>query len=219
MTCFFFCKKSAGISEIWSIFANIFTKREKRMKIALFCAVQEEVGAWAPHFHFTGIGRENATRSLIDFVARHQGEEFTIVNVGTVGSHAFPVGTILSIDEIVSAGSVFNDFRMLPEHFQLPQELYVPHATLYSSDSFVSTEVYTEGHLAAMKQQAQCFDMESSAAFSVAERYGIPYVSFKIVSDNLDVTIDIWRERVVELAKKMDGYLEKLLKHLGAEAI
>lgn len=189
------------------------------MKIALFSAVAEEAGAWAPRFHFTGIGRENATRSMLDFVIRHQGEDYTIVNVGTVGSHAFPVGTILSIDEIVSAGSPFNDFRMLPEHFQLPQELEVPHATLYSSDSFVAPEVYTESNLEAMKRQAQCFDMESSAAFSVASVCGIPYVSFKIVSDNLDITIDIWRERVVELAKKMDGYLKKLLENLGAEVI
>ena len=180
----------------------------------------EEAGAWAPRFNFTGIGRENATRSIIDFVTRHQGEDYTIVNVGTVGSHSFPVGTILSIDEIVSAGSVFNDFRMQPTHFSLPPELDVPHAILYSSDSFVAPEVYTQDHLAAMKRQAQCFDMESSALFSVAASYGIPYVSFKIVSDNLDVTIDVWRERVVELAKKMDGYLEKVLGSLsGVEVI
>ena len=185
------------------------------MKIALFSAVPEEAGAWASRFHFTGIGRENATRSIIDFVTRHQGEDYTIVNVGTVGSHAFPVGTILSIDEIVSAGSFFNEFQMLPAHFPLPPELDVPHATLYSSDSFVAPEVYTQEHLAAMKRQAQCFDMESSALFTVAERFGIPYVSFKIVSDNLDITIDIWRERVVELAKKMDGYLEKVLGSLS----
>ena len=185
------------------------------MKIALFSAVPEEAGAWASRFHFTGIGRENATRSLLNFVNKHVGEEYTIVNVGTVGSHAFPVGTILSIDEIVSAGSFFNDFRMLPTHFTLPPELDVPHAVLYSSDSFVAPEVYTQDHLAAMKKQSQCFDMESSALISVAESYGIPYVSFKIVSDNLDITIDIWRERVVELAKKMDGYLEKVLASLG----
>ena len=185
------------------------------MKIALFSAVPEEAGAWAPRFHFTGIGRENATRSILDFVKRHEGEDYTIVNVGTVGSHAFPVGTILSIDEIVSAGSFFNEFRMLPSHLTLPKELDVPHAVLYSSDSFVAPEVYTGNHLAAMKKQAQCFDMESSALFSVATSFGIPYVSFKIVSDNLDITIDIWRERVVELAKKMDGYLEKVMATIG----
>ena len=185
------------------------------MKIALFSAVPEEAGAWVDRFNFSGIGRENATRSLLDFVNRHKGEEYTIVNVGTVGSHAFPVGTILSIDEIVSAGSFFNDFRMLPTHFTLPPELDVPHAVLYSSDSFVAPEVYTQDHLAAMKKQSQCFDMESSALISVAESYGIPYVSFKIVSDNLDITIDIWRERVVDLAKKMDGYLEKVIASLG----
>lgn len=185
------------------------------MKIALFSAVPEEAGAWAPRFNFTGIGRENATRSMLDFVKRHTGEEYTIVNVGTVGSHAFPVGTILSIDEIVSAGSFFNEFRMLPTHLPLPAELDVPHAVLYSSDSFVAPEVYTKEHLGAMKKQAQCFDMESSALISVAESFGIPYVSFKIVSDNLDITIDVWRERVVDLAKKMDGYLEKVLGSLG----
>ena len=187
------------------------------MKIALFSAVPEEAGAWADRFHFTGIGRENATRSMLDYVTRHKGEDYTIVNVGTVGSHAFPVGTILSIDEIVSAGSFFNDFRMLPAHFPLPPELEVPHAVLYSSDSFVAPEVYTDSHLAAMKKQAQCFDMESSALFSVATSFGIPYVSFKIVSDNLDITIDIWRKRVVELSKKMDQYLEKVMNCLGAE--
>ena len=57
--------------------------------------------------------------------------------------------------------------------------------------------------------------MESSALISVAESFGIPYVSFKIVSDNLDITIDIWRERVVELAKKMDGYLERVITSIG----
>lgn len=185
------------------------------MKIALFSAVPEEAGAWADRFNFTGIGRENATRTLISFARQHEGEEYTIVNIGTVGSHAFPVGTILSIDEIVSAGSFFNSFRMLPGHLTLPPELEVPHATLYSSDSFVAPEVYTERHLASMKKQAQCFDMESSALISVAESFGIPYVSFKIVSDNLDINIDIWRERVVDLAKKMDGYLEKILASLG----
>ena len=185
------------------------------MKIALFSAVPEEAGAWAPRFQFTGIGRENATRSMLDFVKRHAGEEYTIVNVGTVGSHAFPVGTILIIDEIVSAGSFFNEFRMLPTHLPLPKELDVPRAVLYSSDSFVAPEVYTESHLAAMKKQAQCFDMESSALISVAESFGIPHVSFKIVSDNLDITIDIWRERVVELAKKMDGYLERVITSIG----
>ena len=78
------------------------------MKIALFSAVSEEVGTWQSRFHFTGIGRENATRSILDFINQHKDENFTIVNIGTVGSHVFPVGTILSIDEIISSGSVFN---------------------------------------------------------------------------------------------------------------
>ncbi len=180
------------------------------MKIALFSAVSEEVGAWQSRFHFTGIGRENATRSILDFINQHKDENFTIVNIGTVGSHVFPVGTILSIDEIISSGSVFNSFRMLPAHFSLPKEMEVPHAILFSSDSFVSPEVYTQEHLNTMKKQSQCFDMESSALFSIADIYGIPYISFKIVSDNLDVTLNVWKERVVELSHTMTLFLEKV---------
>jgi len=178
------------------------------MQLALFAAVPEEVGTLANLTNFTGIGRENATRNIIRFIEKHREVPFHILNIGTVGSHDKPVGTILRVKEIISAGKPFNEQRMLPD--LLPgQYPGVEDAVLYSSDCFVSPSVFTEKYLEHIKGEADCFDMESSALFTVAHCYGIPYSSFKIVSDNLDVTIDVWRERVKELSKQLEAFVRE----------
>ncbi|MBP5557109.1 MAG: hypothetical protein J6X65_05335 [Bacteroidales bacterium] len=185
------------------------------MKIALFAAVPEEVGSWADHVNFTGIGRENATRTALSFMRRHAGEKITVVNFGTVGAHHLPVGTVLSINEITSAGRIFDPNPMLTDHFSVPAAQGLPTATLFSSDSFVSPSVYTADYLQRIQQQADCFDMESSALYTVVKQFDVPYVSFKIVSDNLDVDIDEWHRRVVELSKSLCVFMEKLIGELS----
>lgn len=185
------------------------------MKIALFAAVPEEVGSWADHVNFTGIGRENATRTALSFMRRHTDEKFTVVNFGTVGAHHLPVGTVLSINEITSAGRIFDPNPMLTDHFSSPAAQGLPTATLFSSDSFVSPSVYTADYLQRIQQQADCFDMESSALYTVVKQFDVPYVSFKIVSDNLDVDIDEWHRRVVELSKNLCVFMEKLIGELS----
>ena len=138
------------------------------MQLALFAAVPDEVGTLADQTHFTGIGRENATRKMIQFIEKHRGTPFHILNIGTVGSHDKPVGTILRIKEIVSAGKPFNEHPMLPDllpgHFPGVED-----AVLYSSDCFVSPEVFTAKYLDGLKKEVDCFDMESSALFTVAK--------------------------------------------------
>ena len=84
------------------------------MKIAFFAAVPDEVGVFADHVNFTGIGRENATRAMIRFMEKHKDEDFTMLNIGSVGSHDRPVGSILSIREVISAGASFYSEKMLP---------------------------------------------------------------------------------------------------------
>lgn len=189
--------------------------KKPKLRIALFAAVPQEVGSGADRFHFTGIGRENATRTMLAFARKHQGEDLVIVNAGTVGSPKFPVNTIVSVNEIISAGTMFNDFEMRPRHFEVPVAQELPLATLYSSDCFVSPDVFNPAYLDTLKAHSQCFDMESSALFSVADIYGIPYYSFKIVSDNLDVPFSVWEERVGSLSQKLTAYLEQLFNELG----
>lgn len=184
------------------------------MKIALFAAVPEEVGTLADKVNFTGIGKENATRTMVRFMKKYENEDFVIINMGTVGSHDREVGSILSISEIISAAAMFNEHRMLLDVLPV-QDAEVQQGILYSSDCFVSPEVFTADYLDGIKRKVDCFDMESSALYTVAHEFGKKYVSYKIVSDNLDVTIEIWKQRVVELSKKLVAHIQEVIDKLG----
>lgn len=184
------------------------------MKIALFAAVAEEVGCLIEHVNLTGIGRENATKAMVRFMREHKDEDFTILNIGTVGAHERPVGSILSINEIISAGEPFNQDRMLLDHLDIVEGEPIA-SVLYSSDCFVSPAVFTQGYLDSIKGKADCFDMESSALYAVAHEFGKKYVSFKIVSDHLDVTIDEWRARVEHLSKDLSAYIQQVIIKLS----
>lgn len=184
------------------------------MKIALFAAVPEEVGTLADKVNFTGIGKENAAQTMVRFMKKYGNEDFVIVNMGTVGSHDREVGSILSISEIISAAAMFNEHRMLLD--VLPVENgKLQKGVLYSSDCFVSPEVFTAEYLNGIKSKVDCFDMESSALYTVAHEFGKKYVSYKIVSDNLDITIEVWKQRVVELSKKLVSHIQSVIDEMG----
>lgn len=184
------------------------------MKIALFAAVPDEVGTLADQVNFTGIGRENATRAMIRFMEKHKDEDFIMLNIGSVGSHDRTVGTLLSVREILSGSSVYYKEEMLPSYFDLKADEQVQKATLYSSDCFVSPEVFTERYLETIKSKVDCFDMESSVLISFAQDYGKKYVSYKIVSDNLDVDIEVWRQRVRNLSRILTAHIQQVIAEL-----
>ena len=186
------------------------------MNIALFAAVEEEVLNIKEKVHLCGIGRENATNAMLRFMEQHQNEDFTIMNIGTAGAHTAPVGSLIRVTEIVSGGRAFLDRPMLLDHLSVE----TPEAAdgkLFSSDCFVSPHVYSAEFLQDLREKADCFDMESSALYTVAKHFGKPYVSFKIISDHLDVDLATWQQRVhdysptlCEFAMKTIGEIEKI---------
>ncbi|MBO6080663.1 MAG: hypothetical protein J6P54_06845 [Bacteroidales bacterium] len=184
------------------------------MKIALFAAVEEEVLNIKEKVHLTGIGRECATEAMLTFMQQHQNEDFTIMNIGTAGAHSVPVGSLIRVTEVVSGGAQFLNRPMLTD--RLPIE--TPEAIdgkLFSSDCFVSPHVYSADFLQHLKETADCFDMESSSLFSIAHHYGKPYVSFKIVSDHLDVDLATWQQRVHDISGNLCDFVLKTLDNLG----
>lgn len=184
------------------------------MKIALFAAVEEEVLNIKEKVHLTGIGRECATEAMLTFMQQHQNEDFTIMNIGTAGAHSVPVGSLIRVTEVVSGGAQFLNRPMLTD--RLPIE--TPEAIdgkLFSSDCFVSPHVYSADFLQHLKETADCFDMESSSLFSIAHHYGKPYVSFKIVSDHLDVDLATWKQRVHDISGNLCDFVLKTLDNLG----
>lgn len=183
------------------------------MKIALFAAVEDEVLKIKDAVHLCGIGRENATNAMLQFMQQHQNEDFTIMNIGTAGAHAAPVGALIRVTEIVSGGTAFIEHPMLLD--RLPID--TPEAAdgkLFSSDCFVSPKVYSAGFLQNLTETADCFDMESSALYTVAKHFGKPYVSFKIVSDHLDVDLATWQQRVHEISPKLCAFVLKTIQGL-----
>ncbi|MBO7492195.1 MAG: hypothetical protein J6T59_07120 [Bacteroidales bacterium] len=178
------------------------------MKIALFAAVEDEVKPIVSKVHLTGIGRENATLSMIRFMEQHKNEDFTMLNIGTAGAHDLPVGSIVNIREIITGGISFLDEPM--KLHPLAGAPIVPGATLFSSDCFVSPNVYAPQFLDGLKEKADCFDMESSVLYTFARQYGKPFVSYKIISDHLDVDITEWQRRVGELNKVLSRFAEML---------
>ena len=184
------------------------------MKIALFAAVQEEVLNIKEKVHLCGIGRENATNAMLLFMEQHRNEDFTVVNIGTAGAHSVPVGSLIRVTEIVSGGVSFLDHPMLLDH--LPVETpETADGRLFSSDCFVSPHVYSAEFLKDLTTRADCFDMESSALYTVAKHFGKPYVSFKIVSDHLDVDLATWQQRVHELSPTLCDFTLHLLDSLA----
>ena len=184
------------------------------MNIALFAAVEEEVLNIKEKVHLCGIGRENATNAMLRFMQQHQNEDFTIMNVGTAGAHTAPVGSLIRVTEIVSGGRAFLEHPMLLDC--LPVE--TPEAAdgkLFSSDCFVSPHVYSADFLQGLTEKADCFDMESSALYTVAKHFGKPYVSFKIVSDHLDVDLATWQTRVHELSPLLCEFALRTLDTLN----
>ncbi len=184
------------------------------MKIALFAAVPDEVGILHNQVNFTGIGRQNATRSLLSFMDRHCDEDFTVLNLGSAGAFDIAPGTLLSVQEILSADSKFNAGRMLPGTLGATADSALKKAVLYSSDSFVSPAVFTGDYLDSLRHTVDCFDMESSALFSIATHYGKKFVSYKVVSDNLDVTLDEWVKRVNRLSAVLAAHLQTVFSEI-----
>ena len=183
------------------------------MNIALFAAVEEEVLNIKEKVHLCGIGRENATNAMLQFIQQHQNEDFTIMNIGTAGAHTAPVGSLVRVTEIVSGGRAFLDHPMLLD--RLPVE--TPEAAdgkLFSSDCFVSPHVYSSDFLQSLTEKADCFDMESSALYTIAKHFGKPYVSFKIVSDHLDVDLATWQTRVHKLSPTLCEFAMKTIEEI-----
>lgn len=183
-------------------------------KIALFAAVEEEVSSIKEKVHLTGIGRECATEAMLQFMQQHENEEFTIMNIGTAGAHSVPVGSLIRVTEVISGGAQFLDRPMFTDSLPIATPEAID-GKLFSSDCFVSPRVYSADFLKHLSETADCFDMESSSLFSIAHHYGKPYVSFKIISDHLDVDLATWQQRVHSLSGTLCDFVLKTLGNLG----
>jgi adenosylhomocysteine nucleosidase len=166
----------------------------------------------------TGIGKTLASSSLSEEIVKNEINE--IINIGFAGgSSEYKVGDIIIIEK-----STFYDFDLTPlgyEKGQVPgytkyllantellQEVsrdlgITSYGTLYTSDHFVLNNF----------DKHSLFDMEGNSLALVAKKFGIPYVSIKIVSDVVDkhnVDEYVESELNVDLSNVINSIIEKL---------
>ena len=53
--------------------------------------------------------------------------------------------------------------------------------------------------------------MESSVLYTFARQYGKPFVSYKIISDHLDVDITEWQRRVQSMNEIFAKFVERIV--------
>ena len=138
---------------------------------------------------FTGVGKINAAIAAHKAVA--QGFR-AIVNIGSCGSLSLPVG------EVVQIGRALQDIDATPlcDYGETPfedesHEIILDHAlktTCFSTDYFYDAKQnpkYSPNYLKSI-QTSTVFDMECYAQAKVCRSLGVPYQSYKWVSDNGD---------------------------------
>ena len=156
----------------------------------------------------TGIGKQKTAISLATYLAKQKNYPKLVINVGFAGSTDIQIGTWVQIEK------AYNYEWNIPkeERFEMleggSQELIrinskIERVPCYSSESFV-TETFLKGHIA--------FDMELHSISLLCDKYKIPLISLKKISDNL--SIEKYYETVeekLELASVVD-LLQEIIK-------
>lgn len=179
------------------------------MRKQLICAVPEELQSTDLFPIYTGIGKLNAASAIYKLLADSNiRRDLHVINVGTVGSHKFPVGTLLQVETTVDGSSISES---VPTCHTKLLDVDFPLVRIYSSDFFISETLFPKSFCEQIKGIADCFDMESSVLARACADYGVPFSSVKIVSDNLDGTLKDWDLALSSVAPALREVAKSLL--------
>lgn len=165
----------------------------------------------------TGVGKLNAYKAVRR--ALRQKAYSVVINIGTVGSKDFPIGTVLHPTEL-HQGDAFVDGDFQTE--TLYSGTLGSKVSLLTSDNFISSAQNEEGvyTLPDAVQGFDCYDMEGYAIASAAD-FMVDNVFFvKIVSDNLDGSVKDWEKSASclskDLVKSTESFIRRFIKDYEA---
>lgn len=151
----------------------------------------------------TGVGKLNACMAAMKSVAA--GADW-IINIGTAGSHTFPAGTVMQgngyVQRDVDATLIMRTFVPDFPKFLIPFEndIVLRPKRLLDTDlvqGLVFTGDNTHGHTETneMFPAFAGVEMEAAAIGLVCEDAGIPFDSFKFISDGADENVgEEWKQ-------------------------
>ena len=149
------------------------------MKRLFIAAIKEEVPN-LDFFHFTGVGKINATHSITKLISKHQPEE--IVNFGSVGSINKQLKGLIEVTKFYQRDMDVRglmDLKLGETPFDPIQEI-ITNDTGYScgtGDSFVQSKI---------EMNVDVVDMEAYALAKICKLHNVDFKCFKFISDNAD---------------------------------
>ena len=180
-------------------------------KTLIVCALEQETNNELQEYNvlYTGVGKINATFSLVNYFNRitngpwvspkeaKQGLPEIVINFGTAGSKNIPIGKLIECTSFIqrdmdARGLGFDEFET-PFCKDIPIILSNGKGfTCGTGDNFVEN-TKNESKL------IDVFDMEAYALANVCNRYNVPFISYKYITDNANESSSKdWLEHIAD---------------------
>ena len=173
-------------------------------RVAILSAIPAELNGfpeedWESQILYTGVGKVNATKALMEHAYHLRNWNYSIINYGTAAkvSDKVEVGKLYEVTNFIQ-----RDMDVTPLGFQNYETPWgnrnISFLTCGTGDSF-----YLHGE--SKQNDYDIVDMESYALASVCKDYDIPFRCFKYISDAGDP-----QEWTANASKGVDLFVEKL---------
>ena len=180
-----------------------------------------------------GVGTLNACMAAMKSIAA--GADY-IINIGTAGSHTFPLGTVMQgtgyVHRSCDARAIMHSITdeegnlMFPdwEQYRMPfeEEIVLEPKRILNTDlvqGLVFTGNNTNGHTetSEMYPAFDCVEMEAHAIAKVCIDAGIPFDSFKFISDGAGESVgEEWNQNADSIP--YDELIDLIVAGLGLTA-
>lgn len=174
------------------------------MKIGIMVAMEAELKALErvglKNVRLSGIGKVNAARNATEFILKDSPD--CIISSGVAGGidsslkvGDFVVGTETAYHDVwCGEGNEMGQVQGLPRYFKASAELldklsaldtegYTLHKGLICTGDQFLTTLEEDIRVKSLYPQALACDMESAAIAQVCLHYGVPFLSFRLISD------------------------------------
>lgn len=176
-----------------------------------------------------GIGKVNAAIGATSIIEKNRPD--AIISTGLAGAidrslHTMDIIVARQVayhDVWCGEGTEYGQVQGYPRFFDADRDLYDKAMSLsveglsikgglqISGDQFINAEDVP--HLRGMYPEALSVDMESGALAQTCYRYGIPFISFRVISDGCDESTynDFWTKAPENSFKVLKSFLDTLL--------
>jgi adenosylhomocysteine nucleosidase len=176
-----------------------------------------------------GMGKVNAAIGATAIIEKNRPD--AIISTGLAGAidrslHTMDIIVARQVayhDVWCGEGNEYGQVQGYPRFFDADRELYDKAMSLsveglsikgglqISGDRFINAEDVP--HLRRMYPEALSVDMESGALAQTCHRYGVPFISFRVISDGCDESTynDFWTKAPENSFKILKSFLDTLL--------